>query len=271
MDKELLKKLSKYSAAAAAVVGTAGTANGQIVYNQINKTLTSNQVDSVDIVTDGNYDLIMGVLDYTASSGPLVVLGAPMNSQGHAMAGSAPSGYNYPFKLNAGTSVKNQQFLPADSLGSFLYIVSSSTPWSSFWQGGVTDGYLGMKLSVGGNTHYGWVRMDMAADGSQVVIKDCAYESTANGDINTGAGINIEEFANIANSMWIHEKTLHTEFLVEFDKAQINIMDMSGKVVESIDVIDAKATYDVSHLSSGTYVVSLSMDENVINKKDIIR
>jgi len=50
----------------------------------------------------------------------------------------------------------------------------------------VTDGYLGLRFEVGGNTHYGWCRMDVDLSGSTWVIKDYAYESDPGQSILAG-------------------------------------------------------------------------------------
>ncbi len=271
MNKELQKKLTKYSAAAAAVAATGIGANGQnIVYTQVNSTLTpANPIDSVDINADGVYDAAMVIGDYP-SYNITYVLGGPLNSQGHALAGSTPSNYNYPFRLNAGEQVNTQNFLPADEPGSFTWVVNGTNPYSEFWNGGVTDGYLGIKLSVGGNTHYGWMRMDIAADGKQVVIKDMAYNSTANGAIQAGEGLSLEDYAKIANSMWVANSRLIVELPVEFNEGTISLLDVTGKEVERFELISGTQEFQLAH-PTGTYLLSLTLDGNVYNKKVVIQ
>jgi hypothetical protein len=271
MKKELQKKLSKYSAAAVAVAATGIGANGQnIVYTSVNSTLTTtNPVDSVDINADGTYDAAMVIYD-DPSIGLTFVLGGPLNSQGHALAGSIPSGYNYPFRLNAGEQINTQNFLPVDSAGTFTWVQNGTNPFNEFWNGGVTDGYLGLKLNVGGNTHYGWVRMDIAADGQTVVIKDMAFNSTANGAITAGQGIGLDKYAEIANSVWVDGERIYADILIEFNHASIDLIDITGKQVANFELANAKQDFDVSHLAAGTYVLSIKVDEDIINKKVVL-
>lgn len=271
MNKELQNKLKKYSAAAVAVAATGISADAQIVYNMVNKTMNlANPIDSIDINMDGTFDLGMIISDYPSYMAT-VITGGPINSQGHAMAGSTTSSYNYPFKLNAGVDVNTQTFIADNSFGTFALVVAGSNPYYSFWNGGVTDGYLGMKLKVGGNTHYGWVRMDMAADNKQVVIKDMAYNSTPGGSIQTGQGLNVKDFEQIANSVWISGKALHTDIKVEFNNANISLIDVTGKVVQQFELTQGINTFDLGDLPTGAYVLSLVMDNNTYNKKAVVQ
>lgn len=278
MKKELQDQLKKYSAAAVAVVATGAAADAQIVYNQVNKTIMPNNavgVDSIDINTDGTHDFSFIVQAYSYTSYSLVygrVLASPMNSQGHALAGSVPSGYNYPFKLNSGNAIKTQQFLASSDFGTFALYYNGTNPYNSFWNGGVTDGYLGVKIQVGSNTHYGWVRMDISADASQVVLKDMAYNSTPDADINAGEnGLSLDKYRDIANGVWIHDKTLFTDIPVGFTTGSIELIDMGGKKIHEVSLAEKKSEFDLNTLPSGTYVLSLKLDGNTFNKQVVVK
>ena len=276
MKKDLRSKLPKYSAAAVAAVAAGSAANAQVTYTAVNKTITAPTaagvvLDSIDINTDGMYDIAMAV--YTANGGTVnAVLGGPINAQGHAMAGSVPSSYNYPFKLANGAAVNTQNFLTADSAGTFTLVINGATPYNSFWNDGVIDGYLGVKLSVGGNTHYGWVRMDMTADGKQVVIKDMAYNATANGAITAGQGqLSVPDMEAIASGVWVSGKELHTDLQVSFNSASVRLMDLSGKEVFNTELTAATGSVSLEALPVGVYVVSLNVDGNTFNKKVVLQ
>jgi len=269
MNKDLQKKLKRYSAAAVAVVASGTAANAQIVYTWVNKTINQNGIDSVDINQDGTYDLAM--VQYNVPSYQLdIVFGGPLNSQGHAMAGSSPSSYPYPFALNASDQIDAKQFLAPDSFGTFTWVQSGSNPYSSFWNGGITDGYLGMKLNISGSTHYGWVRMDIAANGKTIVIKDMAYNSTANGSLMAGQGMSVEIYEQIANSMWVTGNKLHTDLQIEFNKAQISLIDIAGKMIQQFNLTEGVNTFDLGEIPAGTYVMSLVVDGDTYNKKAVV-
>ncbi len=273
MNKELQQKLKKYSATAVAIVATTTAADAQLVYQWVNKTInaptpTGDAIDSVDMNSDGKYDIAM--VAYAPTSSVNIVYGFPWGSQSHELAGSAPSGSNYPFKLNAGDQINTQSFLPANSYGTFTWVEGGVNPFNSFWNGGVTDGYLGVKLKISGNTHYGWIRMDIAASGKTIVIKDMVYNATANGPLTAGQGMDVELYEQIANSMWIADNMLRTDILVEFSKAQLTIMDVGGKAIESFNLNSGTEVFDLNHLPAGTYILSLAMEGNVYNKKAVV-
>jgi hypothetical protein len=275
MNKELQNKLKKYSAAAVAIAATGTAADAQIVYTQVNKTINAPTasgfaVDSIDINAAGGHDLAM-VLYNIPSYNLNIVIGGPLGSQGHALAGSAPSSYNYPFKLNSGQQINTQAFLPADSFGTFTWVDNGTNPYSSFWNGGVTDGYLGLKLQVGGGTHYGWVRMDISSNGKTVVIKDMAYNATPNGGISAGQGMSIDVYESLANSVWIAENRLHTDLQVEFANASVSVVDITGKEVAKFEVTEQRSTFNLGDLAKGTYVISLVIDGDTINKKAVVQ
>lgn len=279
MKNKLTKTLKKYSAAAIALVAASATTEGQVVYNQVNKTLnSSNPTDSVDINMDGNYDFLMTVTNFVSTTSSYTytfdrIMGKPMNFQGHALAGTtSSSSYAYPFKLNSGDPIKSQMFLPPNDDGTFVYLYSGS-PYGSGqnWNGGVVDGFLGMKLQIGANVHYGWIRMDISADAHTVVIKDMAYQVTPNGGISAGEqGLDFPEYAQIANSVWIAGNQLHTELLSDFANATVYIIDIAGKIVQTCQLNGGINTFDLVEMPAGTYVISLQMDGKTFNKKAVV-
>ena len=58
-------------------------------------------------------------------------------------------------------------------------------PWNSGANG--TTGYIGVKLSLGGQTKYGWVGVIYNDVANTIVLTDFAYENTANTAILAGA------------------------------------------------------------------------------------
>ncbi len=73
---------------------------------------------------------------------------------------------------------------------------SSSSNWnlasyfsSSSYGGnfpGTSGKYIGIKFQVSGNTHYGWIQVDIPADVSSVTISGYAYNDTPAGPITAG-------------------------------------------------------------------------------------
>ena len=48
------------------------------------------------------------------------------------------------------------------------------------------DSYIGVTFKLGSNTHYGWIRVNWSSASTTFIIKDFAYESTANTAIKAG-------------------------------------------------------------------------------------
>src|SRR5690606_40851412 len=51
---------------------------------------------------------------------------------------------------------------------------------------GITDGYLGLRFVAGGNTYYGWARLDVAAAPDDYAVNDYAYNSPPDQAIEAG-------------------------------------------------------------------------------------
>ena len=62
----------------------------------------------------------------------------------------------------------------------------SNGSYAGQWIGGVTDKYLGIRFKISNLWHYGWIRMDVAANATKLIIKDFAYNSKPNQKIFTG-------------------------------------------------------------------------------------
>jgi len=85
--------------------------------------------------------------------------------------------------LTSGTAIgPGSSFNPDNS---FIIVSASFFGASNFPTG--TDAFIGFKLPVGSNTHYGWIRVNI--NGNDMTIKDWAYEDTPNTPINAGDGI----------------------------------------------------------------------------------
>ena len=101
-----------------------------------------------------------------------------------------------------------------------------------------------------------------------------AYNTTANGAIQAAEGspsFNLNEFVEIANSIWVSERTLYADITVEFTTGKINLMDVSGRTLESFELNINKQEFDVSHLPAGSYILSMELNGNVYNKKVVIQ
>jgi len=152
------------------------TLNAQIVYTDI-PDATPNATFSLDLNNDGNVDFM---LYFGGSAGNVGVLCSPQ--QNNAYAGNAEGNDYLAWALASSASI-------CDSLATWYGTnypgtlgVGSST---GYWPG-VTDRYLALKLIVGTNTYFGWVRLDVFPTSTSFTVKDYAYNSTPNACIQAG-------------------------------------------------------------------------------------
>lgn len=48
------------------------------------------------------------------------------------------------------------------------------------------EAYVGLEFDISGAKHYGWIRVNVSANGSTVIIKDHAYNKVAGEELNAG-------------------------------------------------------------------------------------
>lgn len=177
----LKKKLATYSATACAII-IVKEADAQIVYTDIADVTISLLGDShyaLDLNNDGHVDFILRVMDKegihlaSVSQGPNEVM-------------AVYDAYARPLQLQYGQKINSQQ--DWYGLGSYnmLLAYSSYFSYAGPWNGGAVDGYMGLRFTEGGNTYYGWVRLDLNKSASKMTIMDYAYNSSPGAGIKAG-------------------------------------------------------------------------------------
>lgn len=187
MNKQTLKKLGSYSAAAIAIIGIQKEAEGQVVYTNIRDTLLNLQ-NSV-IFLDLNND---GVLDFRFKAGEatddFITAGGTGNSM-IATTGSESWPALYPVRLKYLDPIDANQLWGRQNFGLIAMETSGGDTHFDGTYGmpiQTADGYLGVRFKVGANQHYGWVRLDCSDNAKWLVIKDFAYNATPGVPINAG-------------------------------------------------------------------------------------
>ena len=87
-------------------------------------------------------------------------------------------------KLNTGDPINSGQSFDVVSNGNFILVSVFMTTVSGQW-GGLTEGYMGVRFDSLGSTFYGWVRIGINANNTELTILDYAYQSNG-GSINAG-------------------------------------------------------------------------------------
>ena len=276
MKKELQNKLSRYTAAAAAVVAASG-ANAQIVYTDPTDLTVDDDADAngfsavpLDLNNDLTVDFIVAARDTTVTGSRYRFTVAAPYGTASAIAGETPSGYDYALALTSGDMIDNMLNWIA-ATNTMAYNVDSANPYNENWNG-VTDKYLGLQFTVGGNTHYGWARLDVQAIGDVFTLKDYAYNSTADQGIEAGqtAGLLMEQMESMVHFVNQSDNTVKVVISSALTGGKISVISATGAVVSSSAVEGESFIVDMNGLSAGIYVISAEFNEGAMTKKMIV-
>ncbi len=277
MKKSLQSKLKKYGTAAAAVSMVAGVsdADAQVMYTDVNPDQTfTNNGDSYNLDLNGDATIDF-TINLTVSSGVYKVGITNAGSNQNMGSGSTAAGWNYPLALSYGASIGSAgpwQSGASNASALFSYYGSSST--YGLW-GGATDKYLGLKFDIGGNTHYGWARLDVAANGSSFTIKDYAYESTADSNIVAGdmGSVSVSVAENLFSKdikVFTTQGQLQVNIPTEYVGYNLKVIDVAGSEVLNSRLMKTITKFDLSENANGVYLLLISGDNNTFTQKVVL-
>ncbi len=281
MKKNLQSRLTRYTAAATAVVGAVTGANAQIVYTDVNPDETYDAVEGngpafglLDLNNDQVLDFYVYSRDTTTANGLFkLTMVAPYGTLGNAVAGDAPSGYDYAFAMTSGTTIDaaTAWIVPASSGAlSMALNIDGAFPYASYWANGVTDKYLGLKFFVAGNAHYGWARLDVTAEGDVFTIKDYAFNATPATGLLAGqtAGLteNVESTLHFVNQ---NDNTVKI-MLNGLTDGTITLVSASGQTVSTGKTSSDEYIVNLNGLTAGVYVINAEFAAGRTTKKVIV-
>ena len=143
-----------------------------------------------------------------------------------------------------------------DNMLAFAYEYDS---YGGVFNGTVSNGlwndqsskYVGVCFLIGGNSHFGWIRMSVADSGTSVTIHDYAYETVANASIITGVTLPVDlalfnvkqtSFENLLEWKTYQEKEFsHFELEKSTDRLEfetLSIIDSKGEGPNNYGYID---------------------------------
>ncbi|MFN0276518.1 MAG: T9SS type A sorting domain-containing protein [Chitinophagales bacterium] len=195
--KNSANKLAAYSAMAGAFIAVGTDANAQVTYVDISDELVEiGELFEMDLDGDSQGDLLFQVVSTSGGSwsfnrvfGYISTSVYSMGDPSNNVIGYSGAFLPYGSALNSGDNIgAGEDFLSVYNVAFLGSIYGGITygPWAD-----QTDKYLGVKFIVGGNTHYGWVRMDATVGPVSLTIKDYAFDATpdmaiAAGDVGGG-------------------------------------------------------------------------------------
>lgn len=275
---ELEKKAIKYTAMVGSLAAFAGTAGAQIVYTDINpdEVYAEDDVYYLDVNNDNTDDFAIAQFDTTVQYGSftfpaegvvLLTMGSngAINSAGQlnyltAMALNDPIDASQSFSQSTGSS-------PMVAGGYVALFSYGLGPWMD-----AVDHYMGLTFLAGSNFHYGWCRMQLAADGTGFTVKDYAYDATPSTGLLAGQTVNsVEESIEDGLSMNVVNNTVQIHVLNStFTNGNIQVINTAGQVMNS-SVLNGTKTIDLNGYASGVYMVSVTFDQGQVNHKLFIR
>ena len=229
----------------------------QINSYPVNQTITiSSGSFTIDVDNDSNDDYTFEILPLSGS-----LTAARVVSLGNAQV-MDNSTFGYPDALNLGTDVTDP------------YSSGNAVLGTDIGGGGLFTGvgikYLGLNLDISGESHLGWISLEVAASNDTIILYDIGYNTTASDEITTGLTnltsvneINTLNFEIYPNPS---ENAISISYTDSNNSTSYSISDFTGKLILKGTITK---NIDVSTLASGTYIVTLAESQNIGRKKFI--
>lgn len=297
----LKEKLKQYSLLVAPVLASAGMANAQVLYHDINPdvfykdaVMGDNYTDpvSLDLDNDGVFDLQFAVWSSVQSNnGPNKVNLAAVRQLGAN--GNAILGYTNIFSASicstplplycANVLNENENIDPganfwaipgSNTLGTLIRYFKNEAPPNNFvgqWNN-QTDKYIGFRFKGGdGGMHYGWMRLDVSKSPASLTLKDYAYQSQNDVSIQAGDMGNVGVGAvNASDRFTISSMEGVLNILVNkgsFDGVTISICNLSGQEIFTQLLNSNNTQIDLRTLGAGTYIATIRSRDEYFSQK----
>ncbi len=299
MKKQLLKKIYAFIVMIAIGMMFSVNASAQIVYTDVvpNKVLSCDFNNpcspdySLDLNNDGITDFVLsarkkfvgcgvcGSLVYAMANGDSAVISSTSTSWiadqvgGYALNTLIDSSLGWTNATHTLVTKQVDCVSCAPSPGSHLVYSPASGPWLN------TSGkYVALKVQVGTNFYYGWIRLGVAIGSSTVsfTIMEYAYNSLSGQSLLSGqtttTGIIENSFASSIN-LFPNPAENHLTIALgsTIKKVEVSIADITGKVIYTTIATDTKKVeVNTADFAKGIYVVQIQTADFIITKKLVI-
>lgn len=208
---------------------------------------------------------------------------SPVNTGNGVVA--ATSINNFPVNLATSNLIENTMAslqwndLSNQKLGYFY----SYAGWASNSSGnfvGQTDAYVGLRVKIGADTIYGWVRIDVAGNCSSFTVKDFGWNSTPEGSILagevgttvpiTGSNINLFESGVSAN---VDGGTLviNATGLTSGADDEFALVNTTGEVIKRGKLTGETTSVGLGGVSAGIYLLRVRIGEGFGTRKILVK
>lgn len=259
-SKNFNKRIASYGALAVAIAGVSDV-TGQIQYTDVDP---DEVLEGTRFLLDLNGD---GTTDYEISNdgvfsgvNPGTTARVYTENSQSILGTNGGNNYNYPFALSEGETIDENAttWITNPNYQTLNWMGCAYT--NSQWCDGQVDKYLGLRINVDGNQHYGWVRMDIPADASSITIKDFAFNTVAGEAILAGQSLsvqdnNFEGFIQFVDNEHILNLQSKATFI-----DNVSIFNIKGQNVIQTEINNTKGSINLANLSKGMYLAIVSIE-----------
>ncbi len=263
---------ASYAAAAAGVVGLDAAAQVQYVDFDPDLVVTGHRQQlRIDLNSDSIDDFVLVADDTLLAAGSLMydigrIIGGGYANTANDLLGSSPGAYDYVGRLSAGELVgPSRNFLNG---GTFAFSIDGQNPFDEPWNGGVVDGYVGLRFVIGDSLHYGWMRIDVSADAKNVIIKDAAFNTLPDSSLLAGSLFLGAEESRLPEMRWswnsvsVDARPGIASILEIYSSAGIQMARISSEG-EPMD-------FSLDSLPRGLYVARLTDRDRMANYRQMV-
>jgi hypothetical protein len=280
MEKKstLNNKLKSYSALAGTLIAGGTAADAQIVYTDVtpDASVTTGSMYNLDLDNNSVVDFQIALAHQTYMYGGTFAIQYDYALIAPADPANAIDTMAGPVAHNAGETINSSMLWVDGSASSYQLLgLAFAPPFNPYNTGnflGQTDKYVGLRFRIGGADHYGWVRLDLNAAATEVIVKDYAYDATAGNSIVTGAmttGIKNELSGDV--QIFSANNLIHVNMNKATVDGVITITDVAGKLVSTTAVTSASNVISMESANAGIYFVTVAQGDARKTEKVIIK
>ncbi|MCA6363389.1 MAG: T9SS type A sorting domain-containing protein [Bacteroidetes bacterium] len=268
MDKTLQKKLKAYSLTAGSLTA-AVAAQGQIIHTDPSPDIVidSAATYALDINNDNTAEFSLYAFNYLDSANSLsgyALLDVEPPVVNAVLGNLFSNTYPFPSALNAGDSIRpgatDWQDGSVNNGYQYLAVVLPQPgPMYGNWPG-ISDKYIGVRFAAGSQTHYGWARLSVSADGGTITLKEYAYNTTAGQGIVAGqtTAVGVAEQPAGTPAVHVYDRTLFVNLTPEMQLGgTLQVFNTTGQVVYTESINEASMRISLGDLASGVYLVQV--------------
>lgn len=282
MKKELLHRLRGYSALAGATLAAASSANAQIQYTDISPdtTFSGNTTFDIDLNNDQVMDFRISMSSsnstFVTSSGSTYMRYGSMYINNLASNSIALYTSSYADTIPTGANIQATGMMWGTWTHKMAYgnktvtKAGSNTNTVSSTSGAFNntkDKFLGLRIKVGNDTLYGWVRVDVGDHASYATVKDYAINLTPGEPIKAGQTVSTavaEVETKGTMSAFAANGNVYVKASQELMGNNYQIIDLTGKVLKEGKLNRNQETISMEASPPGVYLVRVDQHSEKI-------